>query len=43
MIEVECKIANKTIAILIDYGARNSYIAPNLVEKCHLNKSKLEM
>ena len=42
MIEVSSKIANKTISILIDYGARNSYISPNLVEECHLKKSKLE-
>ena len=42
MIEVAGKIANKTITILIDSGARNSCIAPNLVEKCHLKKSKLE-
>ena len=42
MIEVPGKISNKTITILIDSGARNSYISPNLVEKCHLKKSKLE-
>ena len=27
---------------MIDSGASNSYISPNLVEKCHLKKSKLE-
>ena len=43
MIEVAGKIANKTITILIDSRASNSYIAPNLVEKFHLKKSKLEM
>ena len=43
MNEIAGKIANKTITILIDYGANNSYIAPNIVEKCHLNKSKLEI
>ena len=43
MIEVAGNIANKNIAILIDFGARNSYIAPNIVEKCHLKKSKLEI
>ena len=42
MIEVVGKIANKAITILIDSGASNSYISPNLVEKCHLKKSKLE-
>ena len=41
IIEVAGKIANKAITILIDFGASNSYIAPNLVEKCHLKKSKL--
>ena len=30
MIEVEGKIVDKTIDILIDSRARNSYIAPNL-------------
>ena len=43
LIEVAGKIANKTITILIDFGARNSCISPNLVEKCHLKKSKLEI
>ena len=42
MIEVAGKIANKTITILFDSGASNSYISPNIVEKCHLNKSTLE-
>ena len=42
MIEVAGDIANKTITILIDLGARNSHISPNIVEKCHLKKSKLE-
>ena len=42
MIEVASKVSLKTITILIDSGASNSYIAPNLVEKCHLKKSKLE-
>ena len=42
MIEVAGDITNKTITILIDLGAINSYIAPNLVQKCHLKKSKLE-
>ena len=42
MIEVVGNITNKTITILIDSRASNSYISPNLVEKCHLKKSKLE-
>ena len=28
---------------MIDSGARNSYISPNIVEKCRLKKSKLEI
>jgi hypothetical protein len=36
MIEVEGKIDNQRIAILIDYGASHSYIYPNLVERFHL-------
>ena len=39
MIEVTCNISNKTITILIDTSANNSYISPNLIEKCHLKKS----
>ena len=42
MIEVVGNITNKTITILIDSRVSNSYISPNLVEKCHLKKSKLE-
>ena len=40
MIEVEGKISFQPISILIDYGARHSYIAPNLVEIFQLNRSK---
>jgi hypothetical protein len=32
MIEVEGKIDNQPIAILIDSGASHSYIDPNMVE-----------
>ena len=42
MIEVAGNISNKTITILIDSRASNSYISPNIVEKCHLKKSKLQ-
>ena len=41
-LEVTGNIANKTITILIDSGASNTHIAPNLVEKCHLKKCKLK-
>jgi hypothetical protein len=40
MIEVEGKIDNHPIAILIDYGASHSYIDPNLVERFHLQRRK---
>jgi hypothetical protein len=40
MLEVEGKIANDLIAILIDSGTSHSYIAFNLVEVFHLKISK---
>jgi hypothetical protein len=43
MIEVEVKITNQPITILIDLGASHNYIGPNLVEIFHLKKSKLEI
>ena len=40
MVEVESKINQIPISILIDLGARLSYISPNLVEKCKLPVEK---
>ena len=40
MIEVEGKIKNYPIAILIDFGASHSYINSNIVEIFHLQRSK---
>jgi hypothetical protein len=40
MIEVEGKIDNHPIKILIDYGAIHSYINDNIVEICHFQRSK---
>jgi predicted aspartyl protease len=40
MIEVEGKIDNHPIAILIDSGASHSYINANIVEIFHLQRSK---
>ena len=40
MVEVEVMIKKQLIAILIDLGASNSYIDPNLVERFHLARSK---
>jgi hypothetical protein len=42
IIEVEGKIDNYTIAILIDSGASHSYIDPNLVERFKLKKCRHE-
>jgi hypothetical protein len=36
MIEVEGKINNQIIVILIDSGASHSYIDPKMVERLHL-------
>ena len=40
MLEVEGKILNTIVSILIDSGASLSYIAPKVVEKCKLCKEK---
>jgi hypothetical protein len=41
MIEVEGKIINQSISILIDSGPIHCYIDPKIVEKLHLVKIKL--
>jgi hypothetical protein len=41
MIEVEGKIINQPIAILIDSGASHCYIDPKIVDRFNLEKSKL--
>jgi hypothetical protein len=41
MIEVEGKINNQTIAILIDLGASHSYLDPKMVDIFHFPRSKL--
>jgi hypothetical protein len=40
MIEVEGKIDNYPIEILIHFGASHSYINDNIVERLHLQRSK---
>jgi hypothetical protein len=40
MIEVEGKIDNQPIAILIDFGASHSYMNSNIVKRFHLQWSK---
>jgi hypothetical protein len=42
MIEVEGKIINQHVVILIDSEASHFYIDPKLVDSLHLEKSKLE-
>jgi hypothetical protein len=42
MIEVEGKIINQYVAILIDSGASHYYVDPKIVHSLHLEKSKLE-
>jgi hypothetical protein len=41
MIEVEGKINDQPISILIDSGASHSYLDPNMVEIFQLPRSKL--
>jgi hypothetical protein len=41
MIEVEGKIINQSAAILIDSGESHCYIYPKIVDRLHLDKSKL--
>ena len=40
MLEVEAKVLNIHVSILIDSGTNLSYIAPKVVEKCKLSKEK---
>jgi hypothetical protein len=42
IIEVECKIDNQPIAILIDYAVGHCYIDPNIVEIFKLKKCENE-
>jgi hypothetical protein len=41
MIKVEGKIINQPVAIFIDLGEIHCYIDPNIVDRLHLEKSKL--
>jgi hypothetical protein len=41
MIEVEDKIINQPVAILIDLGASHCYIDPKIMDRLNLEKSKL--
>ena len=43
MLEVEGKILNALVSILIDVGASLSYIAPRVVKKCTLTKENRKL
>ena len=40
MVEIEGKIVQTSISVLIDLGSRSSYISPSVIEKWKLNKEK---
>ena len=40
LLEVEGKVLNIHVSILIDSGSSLSYIAPKVVKKCKLSKEK---
>ena len=42
VVEIEGKVSNTSISILINLGACRSYVSPKIVEMCKLNKEKHE-
>ena len=40
MVEMEGKISDQSVTVLIDSGASLSYISPKIVEKCNLKTEK---
>ena len=40
MVGIEGKFSNASISILIDPSACRSYVSPNIVDTCKLNKEK---
>jgi len=42
MIEMEGKLFNQTVSILVDSDASLSYANPKVVEKCHLQVHKFK-
>ena len=42
MVNIEGKVSNTTISILVDPGACRSYVSPNIVKRCKLEKFKHE-
>ena len=42
MVEIEGKVSNNSISILIDLGAFQSYVSPKIVDVCKLDRVKHE-
>ena len=42
MVEMEGKISDLSVTVLIDPGASLSYISPNIVEKCNLKTENFQ-
>ena len=42
MVEIEGKISDQSVTVLIDLGASLSYINPKIVEKCNLKPEKFQ-
>ena len=42
MVEMEGKISDQSVTVLIDPGASLSYISPKIVEKCNLKTEKFQ-
>ena len=42
MVEIEGKVSNTSISILIDPGAFRNYVSPKIVDLCKVNKLKHE-
>ena len=40
MVEVEGKVQNFDVYVLIDQGSSLSYVSPNITDKCKLFKAK---
>ena len=42
MVEMEGKISDQSVTVLIDLGASLSYISPQVVEKCNIKTEKFQ-
>ena len=43
MVEMEGKISDQSVTVLIDLGASLSYISPQFVEKCNIKTEKISV